>query len=978
VQALDNVNICFEDKGMVFVLGKSGSGKSTLLNLMGGLDGITSGEIYIKGKSSKDFSQSDFDSYRNTFIGFIFQEYNILSEFSVAKNIALALELQGKKADKEAVDALLEQVDLIGYGNRRPAELSGGQKQRVAIARALIKDPEIIMADEPTGALDSATGRQVFETLQKLSKTKLVIIISHDREYAEYYGDRVIEFADGRVISDIKKYRAESESVSAGVSVIDNSILYVKGGHKLSADEKTAVIRFIEDVPDDIIVSKDGKSNGDFRKQARIDSNGNKESFENTSEKNLRLNEYDAKQFKLIRSRLPYRHSLKIGASSLKSKPVRLVFTILLSAIAFALFGLSDTMGAYNKYDAAYNSIREVNIEYAAFTKGVNMNPDPAYTPYYTATAMTDGDFDMLRAEFPDYTFDKIYPMTSGYYGFDEYLYENSSKNMYEYYATTFAGITESSEAAVAAHGFSLTGEYPDSTDEIAVTQYVYNTFYERGYAVTNPSTGAKTKLPITKKEDLIGKSLRMYDMEFTITGVIDTKLDLTRYESLKSGVMEGLGSIMLASEFQAVKEYSFHAAVFIANGTIDALMPKLPVINSYDINKFMEYLTKTGDFYSLQFLAAFTPAAAEQTAFFDGAKTALDDDEVLLDWQTFSEYTGDVLDGNALYNAVLVYVDGIYRNAPNAAELKTAVKTWLKRRGLDEADATAEAENYYNYYELLNSELYYDNPYGLSGREIEFICAREIIRDTYAGAAVAFNYSIRDYSGRGTAVPVQETKKIAGIYFSSDKYASDRIIVFSKPVLDALAGEIGTIKLAITTFKGSRSDDMKLLRFSYEDNDNVRFSMQNAVSSSLENINSMIEAMASAFLYVGLGFAIFAALLLLNFIAVSISYKKREIGILRAVGARSSDVFGIFFNESLIIALISFAAALTGTIIAVFFLDRLMQTELGLLIKILTFGIRQAGLMLGVSVVTALAASFFPVNSIARKKPIDAIKSQG
>ena len=199
-KALDGVSIDFPERGMVFILGKSGSGKSTLLNVTGGLDRPDSGEIIVKGKSSKDFTAADFDSYRNTFIGFIFQEYNILSEFNVEQNIALALQLQGKKNDKAAVEALLEKVDLSGYGHRKPNTLSGGQKQRVAIARALIKDPEIIMADEPTGALDSKTGKDIMDTLKKLSKEKLVIIVSHDLDFAEQYADRIVEMKDGKII----------------------------------------------------------------------------------------------------------------------------------------------------------------------------------------------------------------------------------------------------------------------------------------------------------------------------------------------------------------------------------------------------------------------------------------------------------------------------------------------------------------------------------------------------------------------------------------------------------------------------------------------------------------------------------------------------------------------------------------------------------------------------------------------------------
>ena len=163
VQALKDVSLSFQDSGMVFVLGRSGSGKSTLLNIVGGLDSADSGEIVIDGKSSKDFKTSDYDAYRNTYIGFVFQDYNILDDFTVGENIMLALELQHQKADKERLESILKEVDLEGYADRRPNELSGGQKQRVAIARALVKNPHIIMADEPTGALDEETGIQVLE-----------------------------------------------------------------------------------------------------------------------------------------------------------------------------------------------------------------------------------------------------------------------------------------------------------------------------------------------------------------------------------------------------------------------------------------------------------------------------------------------------------------------------------------------------------------------------------------------------------------------------------------------------------------------------------------------------------------------------------------------------------------------------------------------------------------------------------------------
>mgnify|MGYP001072050274 CR=1 FL=1 len=204
-KALDNVSIQFDQKGMTFILGKSGSGKSTLLNVLGGLDKYDTGDMIILGKSSKNFNQADFDSYRNTYIGFVFQEFNILEDYNVYENIVLALQLQQKETDTKAVNELLQKLELTDLKNRKVNELSGGQKQRVAIARALIKNPKIILADEPTGNLDSTTGKQVMDLLKEISKEKLVIVVSHDQESANTYGDRIIEIKDGKIINDTKK-----------------------------------------------------------------------------------------------------------------------------------------------------------------------------------------------------------------------------------------------------------------------------------------------------------------------------------------------------------------------------------------------------------------------------------------------------------------------------------------------------------------------------------------------------------------------------------------------------------------------------------------------------------------------------------------------------------------------------------------------------------------------------------------------------
>ena len=202
VYALKGVSFDLPSNGVVAILGKSGSGKSTLLNILSGLDRFDSGDIECFGKNMKNFSARELDDYRNSCVGFVFQEYHLISELNVGDNIALALQLQGQTGAKEKIQAVLKQVDLEGYEKRNIDELSGGQKQRVAIARALVKNPKIIFADEPTGALDSHTGESILQILKEVSAEKLVILVTHDREFAEKYGDRVIELSDGLVIRD--------------------------------------------------------------------------------------------------------------------------------------------------------------------------------------------------------------------------------------------------------------------------------------------------------------------------------------------------------------------------------------------------------------------------------------------------------------------------------------------------------------------------------------------------------------------------------------------------------------------------------------------------------------------------------------------------------------------------------------------------------------------------------------------------------
>lgn len=234
--ALDKVNLNFRKNEFVSILGPSGSGKTTLLNIIGGLDNYTSGDLIINEVSTKDFKDNDWDIYRNHRVGFIFQNYNLIGHQSILSNVELALTLSGVAKSERRKKAILalKKVGLEKHINKNPNQLSGGQMQRVAIARALVNDPDILLADEPTGALDSTTSQQIMKLLKEVAKDKLVIMVTHNPELARAYSTRIIELRDGSIISDSNPYVGK-------VNTVEDEIIRKNKTKKTHMSFKTAL-----------------------------------------------------------------------------------------------------------------------------------------------------------------------------------------------------------------------------------------------------------------------------------------------------------------------------------------------------------------------------------------------------------------------------------------------------------------------------------------------------------------------------------------------------------------------------------------------------------------------------------------------------------------------------------------------------------------------------------------------------------------
>ncbi len=967
VNALDGVTLQFPERGMIFLLGKSGSGKSTLLNVCGGLDSPTSGEVIVKGRSSKSFTGSDFDSYRNTFIGFIFQEYNILNEFSVEDNIALALELQGKPKDKKAIQALLEEVDLVGYAKRKPNTLSGGQKQRIAIARALIKAPEIIMADEPTGALDSNTGKQVFDTLKKLSRNKLVIVVSHDRDFAEQYGDRIIELKDGKVLSDVTKTEIEQQQLSENVNTVGD-VLCIKSGADLNESDFEKIKSFLKKSKKDVIIANNEEDVQNFKKVSRISDSGSKEMFCDTDVTALKVKQYSKEESRFIRSKLPLKHAMKIGASGLKNKPFRLTMTVFLCTVAFVLFSLLSTMNFYDSRASFIQtmadvqpSVMQVERLYMIHETWYESGELQSEYSYYDLGRFTANELRGLSAQFGAEAFGAL----------DHYGYFNLQQSNSSYYL----GNVKSYSVLPEGHSLrqQINGKYPDSVDQILITSYLADVLYQCKVLGVDGE-----ELNLSGVNDLIGKTVSISGFNYTISGILDVGPVASKFDALKdlndprNELVYELSNYLADGLFQ----YVFVSQERIEDLARDYFFYAVKGEQDYCTSVFSGKYDGRYDFatYSNSFFWQFSQMQRKYYLF-SGENAEITDSQVIMPAQLYAEIAT-----NQLYEKI--------------KDLESSTdKTDTRQRALEELINLG--------YDVMNGGIFrYDED--LQEHVFEPFSDQELQENVQRFAAEVKAENIDQTIGlkcfindKSMAVGDLYELEVAGVYIQSKEdymatfYVSDDVfqqmweqIKKDLPYYSVreskyqMTSDAVFSKILLPYVHTAQSVEEFWDVYSNEqwDENETQLRLTGMFVSQLRMVDGMVKDLSKVFLYVGLVFAVFAVLLFSNFISTSISQKKKEIGILRAVGARGFDVFKIFFSESFVIGFICVLLSVVASVI----LCNVINLELasGIGVSLLVFGLPSLAVLVGVAFVTVVIATFLPVYNAAKKKPVDSIRA--
>ena len=930
VKALDDVSITFPSTGLVFISGKSGCGKTTLLNVIGGLDGIDDGEILLFGKSFSEFSSSDYNNYRNTFIGFVFQEYNLLSEFTVEKNIELTMELQGKKSNEEELSTLLRDVDISDLKKRKPSELSGGQRQRVAIARALVKNPSIIIADEPTGALDSNTGIQVIETLKKLSKDKLIIIVSHDREFAEKYADRLIRLIDGKIVEDVT---FSENSLDFNVFENENSLL-IKEGADLNEDDKNTVAKAIKEHKKLEVIE-----NLSYREKHDTDQN----ELENLAKTNK-----DNKNLSMQKSKMKLKSSFVLALKSLGVKPVRLIFTIFLSVLAFAVFGLFDTVANFNTADIINNLLKNSTTISLSGNYYLDYETRDVYSVKFSNDFIkslssktglkTKGVFDFSTN-------------TNGSVGETLNVYELVNSNVAEgkhYYSNSFNGYIEYDQTEIAANGVFTSfgyklveGRYPtlqyysngtatfESLHEIAISTYLAESIVHfLGESTIND-------VKINNASDLLDKPITVNGNKYTIVGLIDCGAIPSKFDDLKNEISLKASMQTIASELTKIINSGAYKCIFVAKDFLK--QTKLAENHStvyfsgastWTVKTDNTNFTRSANRYAY----AFDDYSNADYIFFDNEKTELKDHEVLI----------------SPYNLTTLFSQE-YGALSN--EDKNRVDVAIQR--------LASLQH-----------LSFDD------KKIALEQALNILSPMPASSSINVSKT-----STKTKEKISENLKVVGVHIGADLRSTTSASTYRFMMNDNLLNKFNFCTdqgdyTRILLSPNSNLFGSKVIANYILAQDGLSFSwFGNYALSTIQQNEEIVRQGADLFLYIALVLAAFSIFMLFNYITTSIVNKRQSIGVLRCLGANGKDVFLMFLIESLIISIINGILAVGLGALGCIFVNMYIINVMNITIPFALFGFRQAIIIIVMSVVTAIVSSAMPIIKIAKEKPVDLIR---
>ncbi|MCL2631285.1 MAG: ATP-binding cassette domain-containing protein [Firmicutes bacterium] len=875
VHALNGVSYKFPKTGLIFLVGKSGSGKSTMLNILGLLDAYTEGNLLIGGKDSATLSARERDTYRALNIGFVFQDFHIIEKYTISQNISLALEISNQEASKEQITSALEKVGLAGFENRFAHRISGGQKQRVAIARAIVKSPAVILADEPTGNLDSVTSGEIFTLLRELAKESLVIVISHDTESAHKYAEQIVELEDGK-IKEIISGGGYTETVHLSSNAVDGEEI-----NKLISENKRVIIVKKTELP----------------KEAEP---------------------WQAHPVDLSKkTRLPLKSSFKITMLSVKAKWIRMVFTVLLSMFSIAFFGFADMVAQYSTVGILAQELERSELPFVPVA--LMETKDYSVLQVREKCTVDKESLDRFRQtglEFAEqYSFSRVVPLSLA----TPFPDTRIARHLWD---DKINGVIETPNAEFL--GLNVVGDFPQNTNEVMITNYMLEIYKRFGAKLW---TGEEwTETAINSFEDIRGGIVPTWSevLRVKIVGMVEFDLSL----------FEQLAELALTS-----------------NRITDEIRALLPQVQSAKTTHLNNYFALPGFFKGQE--AGYRTVDG---AIFDLTLTLPNEENttgITVEGGMFHIYGESFFSPTALHPSWLPPANPI--TSFNTVNFKSAN---LKGRQV--------VMSIMLLLELIPEELH-ENYFDLiadGGAYIDFYMGEKHLGEFEIIATYQTDHNLN----QRTFYPSLEFYEFFSSGFPEAEPVSPNIILVPAVTAPQRLNVLNRIE-SLGTWGGLDE---------FGEQTTLSFALWGGSAQLIYHIDNMFSLFISVFRLASLLFAVFAMLITYSFIAGSIKARKRDIGILRSLGASQKDIAGVFITEGAIIAVLKIIFSSLLLYLGFVLLNRFFISKLGYIAEtytLVSFTFRQVLLMGAVTIAGVAMSIFLPILQIARKQPVEVIR---
>ena len=880
--ALDNVSFDLPDKGLVFVVGKSGSGKTTFLNLLGGLDNISSGNIIADGLSFNEMTIEDYQKYRASYLGFVFQDFCLIDSLSVFDNIKISLDINNIN-DEQLVDDVLEKVDLKNRSNRFPNQLSAGQKQRVAIARAVVKSPKLILCDEPTGNLDSKTSKQILCLLKELSKDRLIVIVSHNMDDAYTYGDRIIELSDGHVILDAQ-YESSQDS-----NLFDNETLYLGNVNEMNES--------------DIVLINKKLSEGQLKeikpkKELLVCSNG--PSVEEKSELN---------NVELIKNAYPFNKSKKLSFAFLKRRLGGSIISSFFAALVVMIFGLCQMFTMFDS-KAIVKSTLSTNDQPALVMKKAMYNPEDDGALYSGLNhRLTEDDYQLAKTSGYKGNIYSLYnyslPISFSMWNLQSEVAVNDKNNYREFYAQEIYGVLVCDESFVK-NVFNYHGNisYSALAEEqkdygIYITDYIADSIL---YHRDDKYETYEDILGEYKNDNVFAKTTYAY-----INGIINTG-----YQKEYSSLMKEFETYVETKDYSKFKE----------------------ILNSDDFLKFYEigknYLSVAYSFNE-NFVELAKSPEVRNVARFD-----------------FSRVTVPRTDFEHEFTTAYGFYDDSLPKKTISVYYQTLVTL------LDIQPENEDDEITFDYVKKLVNEMKFTG----------------LLLNNFP---VLSKYDYYDFSHPEDSTPIFELTINVEVHDDKNrnyKLSSDMFSLFRDNDIFAYAMYF---------------DDLGTAQLAYDALVDIPFVASNSYVSAAISVSDVVKVFSDFYALISALLCAASLFVIVSYAFNTVNSRKKEIGILKALGTSNKDLAKIFIFQIILIGLLTCAIYVAGlfalmklaNVILVNSFMSFMNNPALKSVSIISFHASAFLLDLAIILVATVVAAIIPILLTRKIKPLNIIKSK-